>query len=58
MVCFTKGAAKMIRKVGDKYVVLSHDGKKKLGEYPTKPQAEERLKQVEMFKHIKKNIKK
>jgi hypothetical protein len=42
----------MIQKQGSKWVVLSHDGKK-LGEYDTEEEAKKRLRQVEMFKHIK-----
>jgi len=37
----------------EEYCVLSKDGKKTLGCYPTKAEADERLKQVEMFKNIK-----
>lgn len=44
----------MIRKQGDKYVILSHDGKKKLGEYSTEAEAKKRLQQIEMFKHMAK----
>ncbi len=43
----------MIVKEGNKFVVKSHDGKKKLGEYATKAEAETRLKQVEVFKRLK-----
>lgn len=41
----------MIRKEGPKYVVRSEQGRN-LGTYATKAAAEERLRQVEMFKHI------
>lgn len=47
----------MIRKVGTKYQVLSHDGKKVFGTYDTKEEAQKRLRQVEMFKHLKEKIK-
>lgn len=40
----------VIKKVGDKYVIYSKDGKK-LGEYTSKKAAEKRLKQIEYFKH-------
>ena len=41
----------MIRKRKDGYVVLSHDGKKKLGgPYKTRAAAQKRLRQVEYFK--------
>lgn len=39
-----------IVKQDDKYVVLSEHGKK-LGSYPTREQAQKRLKQIEYFKH-------
>lgn len=42
----------MIRKEGSKYVVKSEKGKN-LGSYKTKAAADKRLKQVEMFKHMK-----
>jgi hypothetical protein len=42
-----------IRHEGDKWVIYSHDYKKKLGEYPTEAQAKHRLSQIEMFKHMK-----
>ena len=43
----------MIVKEGSDYIVKSHDGKKTLGSYKTKEAAEKRLKQIEMFKHMK-----
>lgn len=44
----------MIKKQAKGYVVLSHNGKKKLGgPYKTKKDAEKRLRQVEFFKHHK-----
>lgn len=39
-----------IKKVGDKYVIYSKDGKK-LGEYSTRKAAEKRLREIEYFKH-------
>jgi hypothetical protein len=43
----------MIVKRGPNYVVKSHDGKKTLGTYRSREEAEKRLQQVEMFKHMK-----
>jgi len=40
-----------IRKQGDKYVIYSKDGKKKLGTYDSRKAAEKRLGQIEYFKH-------
>lgn len=42
----------MIRKHGSGYRVVSHAGKN-LGDYPTLQAAERRLREVEMFKHMK-----
>ncbi len=42
----------MIVKKGSKYLVISTTGKK-LGEYKTKKEAEERLRQIEYYKNIK-----
>jgi hypothetical protein len=42
----------MIRKVGGKYVVLSESGRR-FGTYATRAAAEKRLRQIEMFKHMK-----
>ena len=39
----------------NKWVVTDHTGKKNLGTYNTKEEAEKRLKQVEYFKHINEN---
>lgn len=41
----------MIRKRKDGYVVLSEKGKKLGGPYKSRKKAEERLRQVEYFKH-------
>jgi hypothetical protein len=44
----------MIKKVEGGYKVVSENGKRNLGgPYKTKKEAEERLKQVEFFKHQK-----
>ena len=43
----------MIRKRGGKYVVLSEKTGRSFGSYKTKGEAQERLKQVEFFKHLK-----
>jgi hypothetical protein len=42
----------VIRKVGGKYVVLSESGRR-FGTYATRAAAEKRLRQIEMFKHMK-----
>ena len=42
----------MIRKVSNKYVVYSESGKR-LSKLLSKKKAQKRLKQVEMFKHMK-----
>lgn len=44
----------MIVKTSKGYIVKSESGKNLGGPYKTKAQAEKRLKQVEMFKHMKK----
>lgn len=43
----------MIRKVAGGYKVVSHTGKNLGGPYKSRAQAKKRLKQVEMFKHMK-----
>ena len=43
----------MIRKKGNKYILLSKDGSKKLGEFNTRKQAEQREKQILFFKNKK-----
>ena len=47
----------MIVKEGSKYVVKSESGKT-MGTYATEKEAKERLKQIEMFKHLKGTLKK
>lgn len=42
----------MIRKVKEGYRVLAESGRN-MGIYPTHEQAEKRLRQIEMFKHMK-----
>lgn len=46
----------MIVKRNGKYIVLSHDGKRKFGTYDNEKQARKRLQQMEMFKHLKDDI--
>lgn len=43
----------VIRKKGSQWCIFSKSGKK-LGCYPTRKQAEERLSQIERFKHMNK----
>jgi len=47
----------MIRKVTGGFQVLSEKGKNLGGPYATRAEAEKRLAQVEMFKHMKKKSK-
>ena len=42
----------MIRKQGSKYTVVAESGRK-MGTYKTKKEAQERLRQIEFFKHLK-----
>ena len=46
----------MVRKEGNKWVVLNHDGTKVLGTYESKEQADKRISQIEMFKSIKEHL--
>lgn len=46
-----EGLDETIRKQGDKYVIYSKDGKKKLGTYTSRKAAVKRLGQIEYFKH-------
>lgn len=46
----------MIKKEGDKYVLYSKDGSKKLGEYDSEEQAQEREGQISKSKHARVNI--
>ena len=45
----------MIKKIKDKYVVLSEKTGRKFGTYKTKKEAEKRLRQIDFFKHLKSN---
>lgn len=44
----------MIKKIKDKYVVMSEHTGRKFGTYDTQEEAAARLRQVEFFKHLKK----
>jgi hypothetical protein len=46
----------MIKKIKGKYVVLSEKTGRSFGSYPTKAEAQHRLGQVEMFKHMKSGV--
>lgn len=46
----------MIKKVKEGYKVVAESGRN-MGTYPTREQAEKRLRQIEMFKHMKKGKK-
>ena len=43
----------MIKKVGNKWILYSKDGKKKLGEFKTKADALKRERQILYFKYKK-----
>lgn len=43
----------MIKKIGDRWMLLTKDGKKKLGVFTTKFQAEEREKEIVKAKRAK-----
>jgi hypothetical protein len=43
----------MIKKQGGKYVVVSETTGRRFGTYDTRAEAEERLRQIEFFKHLK-----
>ena len=43
----------MIRKIGGKYVVISESTGRRFGAYATREEAEKRLRQIEMFKHMR-----
>lgn len=47
----------MILKSGNKYIIKSEDGSKTLSTFNTREEAEERLRQIEYFKHRKDNKK-
>ena len=44
----------MIKKIGGKYVVISESTRRRFGTYATRAEAEQRLRQIEIFKHLKK----
>jgi hypothetical protein len=43
----------IIKKIGNQWCVTSEDGTRKFGCYSSRPAAEKRLKQIEMFRHMK-----
>lgn len=43
----------MITKQGGKYVVVSETTGRRFGTYDTRAEAEQRLRQIEIFKHLK-----
>ena len=43
----------MIRKINGKYVVLSETTGRRFGTYDTRAEAERRLRQIELFKHLR-----
>jgi hypothetical protein len=47
----------MIKKVKEEYQVVSEKSGRNMGTYKTKEEAIKRLRQVEYFKHVKKDIK-
>ena len=56
---FSKESDNIYEKIlhkNNKWVVTDHTGKKNLGTYDTKEEAEKRLKQVEYFKHINESL--
>lgn len=48
-----KDLLETIRQEGDKFVIYSSDGSKKLGEYDSEEAAKKRLAQIEFFKFRK-----
>ena len=49
---YNLGLTEHIRKEGNKYTVYSKKGDRKFGTYTSKADAEKRLRQIEMFKHM------
>lgn len=47
----------MIKRIKGKYTVLSETTGRSFGTYHTKAEAKKRLRQIEMFKHLKKRRK-
>ncbi len=43
----------MIKKVGKKFVLMSKDGKKRLGEFSSRKAAQKRERQIQFFKNKK-----
>jgi hypothetical protein len=43
----------MIKKINGRYVVLSETTGRRFGTYDTRAEAERRLRQIEVFKHLK-----
>jgi hypothetical protein len=43
----------MIRKEGNKYVLLTKDGSRKLGTFPSRKQAQEREREITRIKYAK-----
>lgn len=43
----------MIKKDGNKYILYSKDGKKKLGSFSSRKAAEKREREIQYFKHKK-----
>jgi len=43
----------MIKKIGNRYVVLSETTGRRFGAYDTRAEAERRLQQIEFFKHLR-----
>jgi hypothetical protein len=43
----------MIKKIGGRYVVLSETTGRRFGTYDTRAEAEQRLRQIELFKHLR-----
>jgi len=56
LVVKAEGDDAMIRKVGEKWVLFSSDGKKQLGEFDSKEAALKRERQIQFFKHQKADV--
>jgi hypothetical protein len=46
----------MIKRIGGKYVVLSETTGRRFGTYDTRAEAERRLRQIEVFKHLRARV--
>lgn len=53
MLSFKQYLQEHIKRVDGQYVIMSKDGSKRLGKYPTKSAALKRLRQIEYFKNVK-----